>query len=353
MSGGYYRPKGRRTFRVWFPWHGKVIFKNKYFDATPLYHEEQAKRVLEKIRAEVDEGIFDPAIWGSDRTLLFQNAWKIYQDQCRVGKDRMEARERIYNGLILPYFKNKSLKEIEEHHINDWWAGIPKNYAPSTLKVIRATLRAFLNFHRVTRVKMLEFPKIIIPKKAIKWLKFDEQEKVMEFIPTQHRPIINFLRTYGCRVSEAANLRKSDVDFLKGEIIFRERKNAKDNALAIMPQVEFFLRPIGKVTHLEYIFCTLNGLKYTRQGLYHIWEEANKKANQKYGTPIVSLKNGTRHSLACQLLNQGRSIPEVARILGNTPSVVERSYGAISVQRTEEILNVQTLCEDKKCKNEG
>ena len=112
LAGGVYKQTGRHTWRVQFPWKGKKIFINSYLDATPLHCREQAQRVLEKIRAEVDQGTFDPALWGKDKTLQIEKAWDVYQQQCPCGKDRMEARERIFKNFIIPYFKDKSLKEF-------------------------------------------------------------------------------------------------------------------------------------------------------------------------------------------------------------------------------------------------
>jgi integrase/recombinase XerD len=338
LAGGVYKPKGRHTWRVWFPWKGKKILVNQYLDGTPNYCREQAERVLEKIRAEVDQGKFDPALWGKDRILQVEKAWDVYQQQCPCGKDRMEARERIFNDFILPYFKDKSMKEIEEHHIMEWWTTVSKTYASSYLRVIRATLRAFITFHRVTRIKMFKFPVVKVPKKTPSWLSKGEQEKILEFVPSHHQPIIRFLMAYGCRVSEACNLKKGDIDWEKSSITFRERKNDKENTLEIFDEVRPFLKGSRKVTHLDLVFCTASGERYTRQVLYRLWIDASKAANQKYGTKIIPLKNATRHSLACQLLERGESMAMIARILGNTPSIVEKSYGAISVQAAGEAL---------------
>jgi len=348
LKGGVFLPKGRNTWRAWYPWpgrKGKKFFVNKYFDGTPLYSPEQAKRVLEKIRAEDDQGTLDPALWRKEKTLQFENAWEIYQKQRPCGRDRMEARKRIYETFLLPYFRDKSLREIEEHHIMEWWTTIPKThgqenklYLSSYLRVVRATLRAFLNFHRITRMKMFTFPPVKVPRKTPLWYTKKEQEEVLEFVLPHHQPIIRFLMAYGCRVSEACNLKKVDIDWMKDSITFRERKNDKENTLEIFDEVKPFLKGVGKVTHWDLVFCTADGGPYTRQVLYRLWIDASKAANKKYGTKIIPLKNGTRHSLACQLLERGESTVMVARILGNTPNVIERTYGTISIRAAGEAL---------------
>jgi integrase len=185
---------------------------------------------------------------------------------------------------------------------------------------------------------MFKFPMVKVPKKTPSWLSKNEQDKILEFVPPHHQPIIRFLMAYGCRVSEAANLKKVDIDWEKDSITFRERKNDKENTLEIFDEVRPFLKGSGKVTHLDLVFYTVNGMKYSIQVLWQLWNDASNAANKKYGTKVIPLKNGTRHSLACQLLECGESTAMVARILGNTPSVIERNYGSISVKAASEAL---------------
>lgn len=344
MAGGYYLPKGRRIYRVWFPWKGKKFFINRYLDGTPIYHEGQAKRILEKIRGEVDQGIFDPEIWGKTKSLIFQNAWRQYQEQRSVGRERMASRELIFDRYLLSYFKDKNLKEIEEHDINDWWSGVLiHGFSPAYNRLIRATLRAFLNFHRITRIKTLAFPVVRVPRKSIPWLTEIEQETILKYIPPQHQGIIRFMMTYGCRPSEACNLRKSDIDWQKRTFTFRERKTLEDCTLPILPEIETILRAPRKVESLEYAFCTALGNPYLRQTLDKVWSQANRQANKNHGLKIVCLKNGTRHSKASQLRSRGESLGVIARILGNSEKVIEQAYGRVSVEKVGEVLKMRKV----------
>ncbi len=367
MRGGYYKPKGRNTFRVWIPWKGKKLFINHYLDGTPLYHETQANRVLERVRGEIDQKTFDPSVWGKDKTLLIPNAWRVYQDQSPCGKIRYDYREWTFNNHLLPYFEDKSLypyetiSEIEEHHIKDLVSKLPTYYSPGSLKNIRNVLRAFLNYFQVTRRKVFRYPEVKVPKKAVLWLSQDDQERVFGFIPAQHQGILRFIKVYGCRSSEACNLKKTDIDWGKRTITFKERKNAIENELPIMSEVEKYLvgasralsemgYPLTRkaarderpgpplISNLHYVFCTSRGQPYTHQFLYNIWHYANLKAHQKYEVIILPLKNATRHSLASRLLEQGETLEVIARILGNSQQVVERNYGRIRTQKVMGIL---------------
>lgn len=382
MKGGVYFPAGRKHWRVWYPWKGHTLYFSRYLDGSPLYDERQATRVLEKIRGEVDQGSFDPANWGKDKTLLFGNAWKVYQDQATCGEVRKRDRERIYVDYFSTYFEKFYLSDIEEHHVKDWFSKLPEK-APSYKRMIRATLRAFLNFHAVTRRKMIRFPIVKIPCKSPLWLTVEEQECVFKEIPDHHKGVFRFLLTYGCRPSEACNLRRSDIDWEKWTFILTERKNNQDNSLPILQEVRQYLvgggeskdgavlkktdanesglsvigdaninhharvgyNPVDRlpahppIINFTYAFSTLRGQKYRRQTLYWIWQQASKRA----GVKVIPLKNATRHSKACQLLNQGIDIPAIARILGNSTRVVEQSYGRVSTERVGEVLTLRKV----------
>lgn len=114
----------------------------------------------------------------------------------------------------------------------------------------------------------------------------------------------------------------------------------EDNTLPVLAEIEAILRLSSrKVEHLEYAFCTARGFKYVRQTIGKVWSQANRQAHDKYGVRIVCLKNGTRHSKASQLINDDVSTATIARILGNSQRVVERSYAQISTKKVEQILH--------------
>jgi integrase len=346
VIGWYHKPKGRNHWQVRLSWKGRRISINRYLDGTPLDSQGQAVRVLEKIRAEVDQGIFDPANWAKDKPQVFQNAWELYQQQFPVKRDRAKQREMIFKCYFLPFWNDRVLRDIEEHHILEWTSTLHgfkgKEISPSYRRLIVVTLKAFLNSFNVVRRKSLRFPTIKVPKKVQPWLSQEEQLQVIEFIPIQHKGIIIFIVTYGCRPSEACNLKKTDTDWEKRVIILRDRKNSQDNTLPILPEIEPILREQRKVSHWEYQFSTSRGLPYLRQTLYSIWIQASKQANEKYGTRIIPLRNASRHSLASRLINEDDTpIPVIARILGNSPSQIERVYGKVTVKKLAKVLELK------------
>jgi integrase len=369
MRGGYYLPKGRKTYRVWFPWGGHKFFFSKYLDGTALYHPKQCERLLSRIQSEVDEGIFNPADWGKDKPLLLEKAWETYNERKPCGKARMEARENIFKRFIQPFFKGQPIK-LRQVEIDNWFTEIQKQgYTPSYLRVIVVTFKAFLNSFSYDLGRVPPFPSVSIPSKIFKWLSEDEQAKVHEFIPGHHLPIFHFLAITGCRPSEACNLKKADIDWRKGVFAFRDTKTRQDNPLPITPAIEKCLvgasraptaKPVGLdttwnealrserpdqwgerpgpplISNIHYIFCTVQGRKYRRQTLYGIWTRANLKAHEKYGIPMVSNYRGNRHSKACN--NMGE-LALISRLLGHSSiKTTERYYARYETEAISKVM---------------
>lgn len=354
MSGGYYRPKGRKYFTVWYPVKGEKILIRKALDGGKIYHEKQAERVLEKIRGEVDAEIFDPSIYGKDKVLLIENAWEDYQAHAKAKKNRIKKREQVFRDYIHPYFEKKSIREIRTIDVQHWDTEISKlQKAPATHKVYKSVFRGFLWYHSDSLTKMPKFPNVSVPKKSKPWLTQDEQEKHFEFILPHHHGIFRFLMTYGPRSSESCTFKRTDIDWGKRIFTLRDRKANDENTLPILPEIEKYLSV--KVSNLIYVFSNKNGRPYFRQGLYNIWKKANRKAHSKYGIKIISLKNATRHSLASQLANKGKSLTVIARILGNSEHVVEENYGSISTNTVAQVIgeNVTILRPISEGSNKG
>ncbi len=338
-KGKVYFVKTRNRCRVYFPCDPKPLWINKYLNGRPLTTVEQGERILAILNGQVDQGTFHREDWEKDKCLSFLNAWKDYQDQATCGKARKADRERIFEDYLKPFFQNLFMDEIEEHHVKKWFSELPGHFKPSYKMLLRKTLTAFLESHSTTRRKRMRYPSVPIPRPNPPHLSEDEQERTFEAIPDQHKPIFKFLFTYGSRSSEACNLKRGDINWQTRTIVLRERKNGVDNPLPVMPEVELYLKGQGAVVNLGWVFTTATGGQYSRQVLYLILREALKRA----GVRVMPLKNATRHTLACSLINKGVTIPEIARLLGNSVSVVERTYARVSTETVAQVLELRKV----------
>ena len=107
--------------------------------------------------------------------------------------------------------------------------------------------------------------------------------------------------------------------------------------LPIIPELMEIIKP-EDLSPLVFTHKTRAGLvPYRRQYLEGIWNEANRLANQKYGTPLINLYNGLKHSFGVQRLNQGFSIEQIKEVFGH---VDVRSTQRYTKFLTQKLINV-------------
>ena len=66
-------------------------------------------------------------------------------------------------------------------------------------------------------------------------------------------------------------------------------------------------------------------------------------ANKKYETPIINLHNATRHSFACQKLDEGFPIFKVKTVLGHSGIKTTERYGEYSTEALEDIIEGEII----------
>ncbi len=368
MKAIVYLPKGRKYWRVIYRFNNRRYSVQHSVYGEKLFDKSQGDEVANRIADEIRNNRHHPEEWGKGNILKFGRAWEIFDEQSPCSQVTKEYRNQVCRDYLLPYFEKFSLRQIEEEDIRDFFSTLPDHFSLGYKLKIIGVLRTFLNFTHVTWVKRLRYPKITIPQKSIPRLTQEDQFKVLGLVENWHKPIVHFCLTYGCRPSEACNLRKQDINWQERTFTFRERKNKKDHELPILPEIEKYLvggteqngiernalrreqdgrslsiltntKPPTKVSNLIYVFCTRWGRQYSRQEVTKAWRIANRKAHEKFGVPITLFKNATHHSLVCRMRNEGRNFEDIGSITGNSPRVLERSYAETDMKRKLEILS--------------
>ena len=97
-----------------------------------------------------------------------------------------------------------------------------------------------------------------------------------------------------------------------------------------------------------FVFNRQNGSPYTWKSMTKKWKNACRKAEID-----INLYNGIRHSLGCQLMDEGVEMEMVRDILGHTTSTMTRKYAQRSEIRITNVLEFRgklsgTLEEQKK-----
>jgi integrase len=333
MRGGYYQSRPGR-WRIYFSWKGKKYLLNKYSTGDPLETESQCKRLLEKIRSQIDDKSFDPVDWQKDKPFLFETALEIWIENSPVSPEWYEQRKGIAKRFLLPAFTGKDIREIKKIHIDEFYTGLKKRgLGDKYIYNILGELKAFFHFHAESIPRIPTFPRVSLQDRPIQWLTEKQQEEVIEFLThPMDKAIITFLKYCACRPSEASGLSQDDI-FWKAEppyLVFSHvmgRKGLKPNTknkttkpLPIIPEIEWTLKlkdPVRNIFSKKGYIFTKNGKPYSKQMIERAWDKANLQAHEKYGTPIIHVYAGTKHSFGCQRLSQGYAMEEIQAVMGH------------------------------------
>jgi integrase len=190
------------------------------------------------------------------------------------------------------------------------------------------------------------FPKMSMGESPeIEYLTIEQQDKVLAEISAQYTPIFRFAMEYGLRVGEVRALKR---DAIKGRKVYIKRafsdndlrettKTGEIRAYDLTPTAkEIIDELIGNTVISPFVFTREDGKPYTNKNLNRIWHEAGKKAGVE-----IKLYNAIRHSLGCQLLDEGNDLSLVQEILGHKNASMTRRYAKRTAKKIGQVLSMR------------
>jgi len=132
----------------------------------------------------------------------------------------------------------------------------------------------------------------------------------------KHRVLLGVVYDCGLRISEAMNLKISDVDFDRKQVHIRQSKFKKDR---YVPISDIALRGISRYLDTsnpkEWLFNgKTRGEQISREGIRHALRSALSKAGIKKGVCVHTL----RHSYATHLIEMGLNIITLKEQMGHS-----------------------------------
>jgi len=335
-------------FQVYLSRNGNRFFITKDPNGRPLRTENEAKRLL--ILLDKDSPIV-PEMFTRDHSLDFDKAIKKWVAHSICSLEWKDKRKRIVENTFIPYFKKKAIKDFNDNDIAKFVLHLQsKGLKAKTIKNLLGELKQFFTSNRKTipPEKMPAFPKIKVQRSPIKALAKEEQDQVFEFIEPHNIPVFTFMRFTACRPSEAGALQKRSIDIKgtsfvienalgKGRRLKDTTKTKMARPLPLIPELLEVVKPLmGKPS--DFVFLTKAGNPYTTTRLERIWRVASRKANKKYGTKIVNLYNGLKHSFGVQRLDEGFNLDEIKEVMGHADSQTTRRYAEYSNRRRGKVM---------------
>lgn len=340
MKGSYHFDSKSNRYLVSIYWRGHR-YKIFSYNGDPIYHAKTAEKLLNKIRAEIDDGIFQPKSYFPESPLSISKYGLQWLRVIDVSKKTLKGYTTAVNRYINEYFKDTDIRHIRHNDLMEFykWISGSQKWKYNVMGVLRTMLRSA--YKNEDLMRMPPFPKLVYDtQEEIRYLTMEQQEQVLNVIPEQHQAIFKVAMEYGLRVGEARALKKDCVT--EDEIIIKRTFSDNDlmertkTKLIRKYKITSYVRTIldSMPPRFSFMFVRDDGNPYTNKDLNKIWHQACKNVQIE-----IKLYNAIRHSLGCQLLNEGRDLSLVQEILGHTRSEMTKRYAQRSNAVVGKILN--------------
>lgn len=214
-----------------------------------------------------------------------------------------------------------------------------RGYTSTTIARKIAVFKTF--FHFLTERQYVEHdptatlgsPKIV--KQAPRVLSAEELERLVAAPTTNNTPkgwrdvaILEVLRATGARVSELVALNVDDVDLTAQTIRVGQADKQRviplpQRALDALTRYLERGRPeLATSTDVRALFINPRGKRLTRQGLWLILKEYVRQV----GITMPVSPHALRHAFAVRLLNEGKDLAKVQRMLGHIHLTTTQAY---------------------------
>lgn len=333
--------KHARSWYVEIYWQGK---QHRFFrlpiqggDMISCKTKEMADALKYIINRQIDQGVFFPERYKIKRPLhlkAYASTWLDSQRHLMAGT-RIIYRQSLENHII-PVLGHVFINDVTEGLLDDFIKRL--DIGPKSKSNVLGVLMKIL--HDAERNKDIEkapFKPVMRGKNKVVdpeviWLEPRDQDRIIENLSPQYRPIIMFMMMSGCRPSEARALQWSDVLWARKEIVFRNTFDLKENLVPVkgkrpmpvpmMDDLQMLLESIEKTLSTFVFINPATGKPFSAVVLGKVFKSATIKA-LGYS---VGMAHACRTSFAQQAANGGMDISMLSRWLRHSDSRITKRY---------------------------
>lgn len=257
-----------------------------------------------------------------------------YMPYAKSYKRSWSTDECLLRNHVLPHIGRYYMDEITRGHITSLLSKHRASHKPASTNRVLILIRFIYNCaikwetHGISKnptAKIESFPvnnnreRYITDEEAVRLFNALEQSDA-----TMLKYIIAMLLLTGARKSEVLHARWKDVDIAMRLWRIEHNKSGQTRHVPLSDSAIRLLDQVPRLEGCEYIFPNPK-TKEPYKHIYASWDTARKRAGLK-DVRIHDL----RHSFASYLINSGRSIYEVQRILGHTQITTTQRYSHLS-----------------------
>jgi integrase len=214
------------------------------------------QKAAEAIRARREWEIIQRSVFGAEATATFIGAAVSYLEA---------GGERTYLKPIIARIGSMLLAKIDQAVIEKTARALYPEASPSTLNRQAYTPIAAVLNHAAKRGlcarRIIERP--AQPKGRIRWLTFEEAERLLDACSTHLRPLVVFLLGTGARLSEALYLDWRELDLVAAHVTFLDTKNGEPRGVPLHSRL---VNELHTLRHRHgRVFRTNAGLPYAEK----------------------------------------------------------------------------------------
>ena len=296
---------------------------------------EQARQMTDQLRARVAMGE-DPA--EEKRTqratpTLAEFVSTMYLPHAQSYKRSWDTDETLLRCHILPYLGQHRLDAITRGDLVEVFARHRATHKPGSTNRLIVLVRYLFNcalkweVAGVTRNPSHGIELFPNPNVCERYLTTEESQRLLEALSHSQssmlRYIIPMLLVTGARRNEVLHAKWDDFDFERRIWTIEKNKTGKPRHVPLSDAALQLLETVPRVEG-SYVFANpKTGQPYVH--LHGAWDWARKRAR----LPDLRIHD-LRHSFASFLVNNGRSLYEVQRILGHTQVKTTQRYSHLS-----------------------
>ena len=285
----------------------------------------------------------------SNLDMTFADFWKAYEMDMKpkLKENTWNTKEAVVQSKILPYFKDKKMKDIKAKDIITWQNKMStlkgadgKPFKPTYLKTIQSELSALFN-HAVRFYELKDNPVVKagpLGKGKAEEMLFWTKEEYLKFIEAvKDKPYsyhaFQILYWCGLRVGELLALTPQDIDFdnkviritksyqrLEGKDVITDPKTPKSKRNVSMP--DFLCEELKDyIGRLYGILPTDRIFHLTKSFLHHEMTRGAEKA----GVKRIRIHD-LRHSHVSLLINMGFSALAIGNRVGHETEKITYRY---------------------------
>ena len=214
------------------------------------------RKAAATIRARREWELIERSIHGAQATATFIEAAVGYMEG---------GGERRFLGRIIGRLGSVPLAKIDQTLVEKTGRALYPAASPATLNRQLYTLIAAVLHHAAKRglcaPRALERP--AQPKGRVRWITFEEAERLIDACPPRLRSLVMFLFGTGARLSEALYVDWRNVDLVRGHVVFVDTKNGEHRGVPLHARIVDLLR---ELPHREgAVFRTRTGHPYAQK----------------------------------------------------------------------------------------